>query len=119
MLLLLVVILLAVGCKSDAEKLTDEAVERLDEAAKILEEHKGDEAAALEALVAYERSQRQAVDAFRRRGLDILAKLPEEERKKIAEESAERIREARARLENLLRTYDNPKEFVQIIVRLY
>ena len=112
-----VLALTAASCKSEHEKFIDEGMSRLEDAIEILEEHKGDQAAAVKALNDYIKEHWLEIDRYQRRGQELYSKMSADEKAKQAEASSKRLLELRARIETLVRTYENPRELLNIIAR--
>lgn len=115
---LLLLLLLPVACSSDADRVTEAGLARTEAVNALLVQNRGDTAAALKAVEAYELQHRAEIVDARKDGAAVLQKLSESERAAHTEKWGPQIMEKRAKTEALLRTFDEPRDLVRLVSRV-
>jgi predicted SnoaL-like aldol condensation-catalyzing enzyme len=88
--------------------------QRLDTAAEILREAKGDQAKAISDLKAlYQKHANEIMD-----NREAVVKIVSDFSKEQSQEHVEKLKKARAELENLARGYSDPKAILQLLAWL-
>lgn len=117
-ILALLALLVLAACSSDADRIAEAGLERIEQVNAILEQHKGNDDAALKALTDFEFEHRQEVADFRRKGIEVVGALSSQERDKHTAKWGPKVMEQRARTETLLRTFTAPKDLIKVIGRI-